>query len=211
MMNVCFRCGTYHADKRIDPSGPYAVCPDCGHKHPFRQLPLLVVSGASGAGKSAVCRQLMGRAGQAVLLDSDILWRPEFDTPAERYREFFELWLRVCKNISQSGRPVVLFGAGAGVPENLEPCVERRYFRGVHYLALTCSNEALVERLGRRPRWRGAGDPAFLEEQTRFNRWFQTYDGKPAIKLIDTTNFPLEETARRVRSWIDGIIVEGTS
>jgi hypothetical protein len=73
MMNVCFQCGMYRADKEIDPAGPFAVCPECGYKHPFRQLPLLVVSGASGAGKTTVCQHLLGHVTQAVLLDSDIL------------------------------------------------------------------------------------------------------------------------------------------
>ncbi len=28
MMNVCFQCGLYRADKMIDPAGPYAICPE---------------------------------------------------------------------------------------------------------------------------------------------------------------------------------------
>ena len=95
MMNVCFQCGMYHADKLIDPAGPFAVCPECGFKHPFRQLPLLIVSGASGAGKSTVCQQLTGQLTQAVLLDSDILWRPEFNRPETKYRDYFDLRLAI--------------------------------------------------------------------------------------------------------------------
>ena len=128
-MNICFRCGAFRADKIIDPDGPYAICPECNYKHPFLQLPLLIVSGASGTGKSTICRAMTGTVQLAVLLDSDILWREEFDRPQTSYRAYFEMWLRLCKNISQSGRPVVLFGAGMGVPENMEPCVERRYLR----------------------------------------------------------------------------------
>jgi hypothetical protein len=128
MLNVCFQCGIYRADKIIDPAGPYAICPECGFKHPFLQLPLLIVSGASGVGKSTVCRQLLSRVSQVVLLDSDIIWRSEFNTPETKYRDFFETWLRLSKNIAQSGRPVGLFGAGAGVPGNIENCIERRYF-----------------------------------------------------------------------------------
>jgi hypothetical protein len=139
----------------------------------------------------------------AVLMDSDILWRPEFNTPDTHYQDFFETWLRVCKNISQSGRPVVLFGAGVGVPENIENCVERRYFSSVHYLALVCSDDKFSERLQQRPLWRGTREPAFIEEQIRFNGWFKAYAGQPAIRLIDTTNAALEETARQVASWID--------
>ncbi|MEZ4519804.1 MAG: rRNA adenine N-6-methyltransferase family protein [Chloroflexota bacterium] len=52
IFNTCYNCGQYHADKAIDPDGPFAVCPECGYRHPFRQLPLLLVGGASGAGKS---------------------------------------------------------------------------------------------------------------------------------------------------------------
>lgn len=201
-MNVCHQCGIYRADKLIEPSGPFAICPECGYKHPFRQLPLLIVSGASGAGKTTVCQHLSGKVTQAVLLDSDILWRPEFNTPDTNYRVFFETWLRVCKNISQSGRPVVLFGAGMGVPRNIENCIERRYFSKVHYLALVCSAEALSQRLGQRPEWRGTHEPTYIEEHIRFNSWFKAYNGQPVIKLVDTTNAVLEETAQQVASWI---------
>ena len=108
-----------------------------------------------------------------MLLDADILWCPAFDKPDDGYRDFFEIWLRMAKNIGQSGRPVVLFGAGAGVPENIEPCVERRYFSAVHRLALVCDDDVLVERLRARPQWRNAGTTAFVESQVAFNRWFR--------------------------------------
>lgn len=201
-MNVCFQCGTYHADKIIDSTGPFAICPECGYKHAFHQLPLLIVSGASGTGKSTVCRHLLGRVTQAVLLDADILWRPEFNTPATNYRDFFETWLRVCKNIAQSGRPVVLFGAGVGQPENIENRIERRYFSTINYLALVCSDETLSERLRQRPIWRGTRELMYIEDQLRFNRWFKAYDRQPVIKLVDTTNALLDETAQHIASWI---------
>ena len=200
MFNVCHRCGAYHADKIIDPAGPYAVCPACGFPHPFQQLPLFIVSGASGAGKTSVCQHITGMVKDVVPLDQDILWGPAFDQPETNYRDFFETWLRLCKNIGQSGRPVVLFGAGAGVPANIEPCVERRYFTTVHYLALVCADEVLVERLSRRPAWRASSDPAFVESQVQFNRWFKTQ--APAITLLDTTAATVPETNARVVEWI---------
>ncbi|MFN8446753.1 MAG: hypothetical protein U0175_38525 [Caldilineaceae bacterium] len=146
MFNVCHLCGQYRADKTIqtDPLNSrdaLALCPECGHPHPFRRLPLLVVSGASGAGKSTVCNALLGKVEEAILLDADILWSAAFDRPDEQYRSFFEQWLRLCKNIHQAGRPVVLFGAGCGVPANLESCIERRYISTIHYLALVCEDE----------------------------------------------------------------------
>lgn len=204
MINVCYQCGLYHADKVIDPAGPFAVCPECGYKHPFRQLPLLVVSGASGAGKSSVCQHLLRRVTQAVPLDIDILWRPEFNTPETGYRDFLETWLRMCKNISQSGRPVVLFGAGVGVPENLENCVERRYFSQIYYLALVCSEEILTERLRQRPAWRATHEQAYIDESIRFNNWFKT--NYSTSNLIDTTNISIEESTQQTSAWIDRAI-----
>ena len=203
MFNVCHNCGLYRADKIIDPSGPYSICPECGHKHPFRQLPLLIVSGASGAGKSSVCQATLGKLEDVVLLDSDILWRPEFNKPEDNYHEFFETWLRMAKNISQSGRPVVLFGAGMGVPENIEPCVERRYFSDIHYLALVCDDEVLTQRLKARPAWRGSGDQTYFDTHVEFNRWFKgRQSGDHPISLLDTTNVSLEITIEQVKTWI---------
>jgi broad-specificity NMP kinase len=195
----------YHADKIIDPSGPFAICPECGYQHPFLYLPLLVVSGASGTGKSTVCNRLTGRYQESVLLDSDILWRAEFNKPDDKYRDYFEISLRLCKNISQSGRPVVLFGAGAGVAENLEGCIERRYFSSIKYLALVCSDEILSERLRQRPAWRGTRDPKYIDDHQRFNQWFTNYNKKenqPPITIVDTSQRSLEETATEVESWI---------
>ncbi len=203
MFNVCHNCGLYRVDKIIDPSGPYAICPECGYKHPFRQLPLLIVSGASGAGKTSVCKAMIGKLDNVVLLDSDILWRPEYNKPEDNYRDFFETWLRVAKNISQAGRPVILFGAGMGVPENIEPCVERRYFSDIHYLALVCDDDLLAQRLKARPAWRGSGDQAYIETHVQFNQWFKEQGKRNTpISLIDTTNVLLETTVELVKIWI---------
>jgi hypothetical protein len=141
-----------------------------------------------------------------VLLDSDILWREALNAPENNYAEFFETWLRMCKNIAQSGRPVVLFGAGVGVPENLENCIERRYLSTIHYLALVCEDQVLTQRVQARPAWRAASSARFIEEQIHFNQWFHQYNREglePAIQLLDTSSLSLEETAQEIRSWID--------
>jgi DNA-directed RNA polymerase subunit RPC12/RpoP len=204
MFHVCQRCGMWRRDKRIDPTGPYAICPECGHRHPFKMLPLLIVSGAGGAGKSSICQALAGAIEEAVLLEGDIIWRPEFNKPDENYRGFFEAWLRIAMNIGQSGRPVVLFGAGMGAPANLEPCVHRRYFSRLSYLALVCDDAVLAERLRMRPEWRGCADPAFIAAQQRFNRWFREEGafGNPPVDLIETTGVSPAETATQVAAWI---------
>ncbi len=208
MFNVCWQCGAYRADKTIiteSEDAAAALCPECGHVHPFRRLPLLLISGASGAGKSTVCQLLLGRMSDAILLDSDILWRPEFDTPEDNYRAFFETWLRMAKNISQAGRPVALFGAGMGVPANLEPCVERRYLGALHFLALTCDDDALAQRLRQRPAWRQSHSDEYIARHVQFNHWLKSQAQQPAspMELIDTTDQSPEETARLVAGWVE--------
>jgi hypothetical protein len=204
MQDTCLQCGQWRADKEIDPAGPFAICPECGHRQPFRQLPLLVVTGASGTGKSTVCTQLVGTIDEVVLLDGDLLWQPEYAQPEGDQRRFYETWLRVVKSISQAGRPVVLFGAGLGVPENLERCVQRRFLGPIYRLALTCDPGELEARLRARPQWRNCDDPAYVQAHVDFNRWFLEHADRfdPPIQLLDTTAVPVAETVARVAAWV---------
>lgn len=195
MFNVCDNCGTYHADKVIDPTGHYAICQDCGHKHRFALQPLMIICGPSGAGKTTVCNRLIGRFQDAVILDGDILWGVD---------NFFNTWLRMAKNIGQSGRPVVLFSSGA-IPPNIEPCVEARYFSAIHYLALVYDDKLLEERLKARPEWRNSRTVEFITDQLNFNRWFkeQAAIGGSKMTLLDTTQDSIDVTTQKVTDWID--------
>jgi len=204
MINICYQCGEYHPDKIIDTDGASVICPNCGYKQTFSFGPLFLVGGASGVGKSAVCRFLLGKTPDIILLEGDLLWREEFVRPDVQYRDFFETWLRLCKSISLSGHSVVLFCAGAAVPENIESCVERRYFSKVHYLALICEEYELERRLMARPDWRGSADREFLEKQKQFNQWLieNARMTKSQIDLVNTTRQSVEETADEVLAWI---------
>jgi len=139
-----------------------------------------------------------------VLLDADILWSPAFDQPEDQYHNYFNTWLRLCKNIGQAGRPVVLFGAGAGAPSNLEPLVERRYFSRLHTRALVCEDDLLAQRLRQRPAWRGSQAEGFIASQVDFNQWFQKQAQQAAsgIDLLDTSGVSVEQTADQARTWI---------
>src|SRR5919205_1198489 len=146
MFNVCTACGVSHVEPEFDGSGQL-VCLSCGDRRPFRRLPLLLVGGPAGAGKSTVGALLLGELEEAVVVESDLLWRREFNTPEDGYNEYFRLWLGLAAHISQSGRPVALFGAGFAVPHNVEPLPERRLFSAVHYLGLVCADDVLAARL----------------------------------------------------------------
>jgi broad-specificity NMP kinase len=202
MFNVCPNCGEYRPDKTIVSDGAYAVCPVCQYHHKFLRLPLFVLAGASGTGKSTICLALTARAKDYIVIESDILWDEKFNTPEDNYREFRETWLRLCKNISQAGKPVLLNSAGE--PGHFEQCVERRYFSTIHYLALVCDDETLTSRLQSRPAWRKFPNAESIEPQLIYNRWLKR-DGQntlPPMTLIDTSKLTIDESVDEVERWV---------
>jgi predicted kinase len=202
MFNVCPKCGEYSVEKEIDLSGPFAICPNCHYKHPFLRLPLFIITGASGTGKSTVCLALVSQLPECVVLESDILWNPAFDTPEDNYRRYREIWLRLAKNIGQSGRPVVL--AGSATPEQFENLSERRYFSTIHYLALVCNDSLLAERLQARPPWRATASAEFIGNMVAFNQWLKESADKtePSISLFDTGDHSFEESVAFTANWV---------
>jgi gluconate kinase len=202
VFNVCPGCGIYSDEKLIDLEGPFAVCSHCGYRHGFVQLLLFILTGASGSGKSCICLELVARMSECVFLENDLFWRTEFATPEDNYYNFRNLCLRVAKNISQAGRPVVL--CGSAIPEQYEACTERRYFSKTHYLALVCEEQELVRRLRDRPGWRKSSAPDVIGEMVKFNQWFIENADKtePSMALLDNTHLSLEGTVERVADWI---------
>lgn len=205
MFNVCPICGEYSVEKTIQPlegDRALAICPRCGGATPFLRLPLFMISGASGTGKSTLALRMAQADSSCVHLEGDILWRPEFNCPENDYRDYREVWLRMAKNINQGGKPVAWYGSI--VPFQIEPCLERRYFSKLYYLALVCQPEILAERLRSRPGWRASGSKEFVGGMLAFNQWFIDHagEGDPPLEVLDTTRATVEDTVRAVQVWI---------
>ena len=207
MFNICPKCGEDRADKIIEPEGPYAVCPNCNYRHKFVRLPLFVLTGASGVGKTTTCLALAAGANDFVTMESDILllsFVDELNQPGTNYREYRELWLRVCKNISQAGRPVIL--CGVGEPTQFEQCVERRYFSEIFYLALVCEDEVLASHLRSRPPWPGGSiADERIKQEVPFNRWLKASarSTKPPMTLLDITDLTVDRVVEEVTRWVN--------
>jgi len=133
-----------------------AIRPDRGYEHPCRFLPLLVVTGASGAGKPTVLHELVrtsitegtGVTGAVVPLDSDAPADASAQMTDGAYRDPS---LRNCANGHQSGRSVLMAGAETN-PDDRESPVHRR-IPAIHSLALVADDTDLAERLRARPDW----------------------------------------------------------
>jgi broad-specificity NMP kinase len=178
-----------------------AICPDCGHRHHFKQMLIFFIKGASGTGKSTLCQTLTSDLTGVAVLESDILWRNEFDTPENDYRPYRELWLRLSKNISQAGVPVML--CGCLVPNQIETCIERRYFASTYYLALVCSPAELEKRLRARPAWRSV-DEQLITDHLAYNDWICANAGTthPPMDVLETTGKTVTECSAAVKDWL---------
>jgi dephospho-CoA kinase len=201
MINVCEKCGVYQNDKIVDKMNNQIICPECGFIKKYIFLPLFMISGASGSGKSTICNYLVDKNEKYIVLDMDILWSNNFNKPENSYQDFFETWLRLAKNISQGGRPIVLFGAGC-IPDNIKNCIEKKYFKKINYLALTCVPEILSKRLNERPKWRNSSNKDFIDRQMEYNNFLSKAD----IEKIETGNITIEEASNKISNWIENII-----
>jgi len=204
MFRFCPECGDYRRDKDVDPGAPAVVCPACGHAEPFRRLPLLLVGGASGVGKSTVRRELLGDVDDAVLLDVDAMWEPVFGEIVEPFG-YDGFALRRCKQVAQNGRPPVLFGAETGLPATVETSVERRFFSATRYLALVADDAVLAERLRERPNWPDErGEWTAVDDQVALNGCHRRLGADPdsPVETLAATGRSVEDVAGEVADWV---------
>ena len=169
---------------------------------PTNKQPLFIVSGASGVGKSTTCEELFRReAGKPYLvIESDLLWDDDlYNTPEDNYRAFRSIWMQICANISQCGKPVVL--CGSGLPEQFEPLPERNFFTEIHYIAIVCAPEALEDRM---KNGRGITEEDWLAGSAAFNRWLMANASSttPPVTLLDITGKTPAEAAESLERWI---------
>ena len=199
MLNVCTSCKKYSAEKEVSEDGDFLLCPFCGYKQAIKRMPLFIITGASAAGKSTISAQLFLKEKDYHVIESDIFWSEFYNEPETDYRKYREYCLRICKNISQIGKPVVL--CGSAVPKQFENCIERRYFAKIHYLAVVCDEDILQRRLIEE---RHFEDPKSIKSALDFNTWLKTNaaNTSPKIQLLDNSRLTVEEATQRTNEWI---------
>jgi len=172
-----------------------------------KKLPLFIITGASGVGKSTISEILFQNEEKYIVLESDILWHDIYNTPDDDYRTYRELWLNVCKNISQIGLPVVL--CGCAVPKQFEVCLNKEHFTTIHYISLVCQDSVLEKQM---TGGRSITDKNWINGSKDFNQWLKDNADKtlPKMELLDITHLELEESATYIDEWICGILENET-
>ena len=182
----------------MEPRDGRAVCPACGRPGERAALgPLFIVTGASGAGKTAVHAALARRlAGRCVTFDADSLIDAAGALSGGRpinWTAFMDAWLAVAHGVAQSGLPTVLLGPF--IPAHIQSAAGRRWVGDVRLLVLDCPDELRRDRINARPPWRSRD----LDEQVQFGRWLRGN----IPDLVDTNRGTPEDTAAAVAAWID--------
>lgn len=161
-----------------------------------RRQPLMVLTGASGAGKSTIVPLLIERlAGTCVVFDVDWLIDPLRDAPPDRgvaWESFRDTWLHVAAGLAQNRLPTVL--VGPFIPEHLDDLPGRELVGDIAYGVLDCSDDVRRVRIETRPSWRLRD----IDEQVAFGAWLRTN----LTPVFDTDTATPTETADAVAGWI---------
>lgn len=198
MISICPKCGNTEPEKKITEDGKFIICHKCNNKWQFKRMPLFIITGASGVGKTTTCQKLMQNETEYIVMDGDILFFMKHDTK-EALKFKRETLLRMAKNISQIGMPVVL--NTPCLPDQFENTYERQFFTDTYYIALVCDSDVLEKRMRN---GRGIDDEGWIKQSVSFNNWILE-NGKnqtPVIDLCDTTSRTVSEAAEFVDRWI---------
>ncbi|MCM3132746.1 AAA family ATPase [Paenibacillus polysaccharolyticus] len=155
------------------------------------KLPLFVITGASGTGKTTVSSHVRKLLPEFDVFDMDIIDNVDWQIAKEN-------WLRVAYSISLSGRGTVL--CGTMVPENIASSNYIERFDRILYINLHCDDATREVRLQARG-W----DENAIKDHRNFANWLlqnadKTFD--PTMPTVDTTDLSSEEAAKQIEEWV---------
>lgn len=168
MLGICGKCGNYDWDKEVKDG--QIKCPKCGHLWAYKPLPLYILTGCSGVGKTTTAKKIMEKYADVVTLDADIFYNIMPGETQEDYYAQVEQIQSLSRNIMQCGKPVLW--TMAGNLDKLWHTYNSRFFSQIHCLALVCDEDALRKRMRE---GRGITDEGWIQGSVDYNDYFKTY------------------------------------
>lgn len=198
MIAICKNCGNHEWNKDVD--GDYIICPECGSRWYFMKMPLHIITGCSGVGKTTAAQELQKLTTDYVVLDADIFYNIMPHESEEDYYNQIEQIFSLSNNISQSGKPVVW--TMAGNIDKLLQVYHARFFSEIRVLALTCREETLRNRM---MEGRGIMDEGWIRSSVEYNEYFRTHKkiGEVSFSTIETDDKSPEKIAECILEWMN--------
>lgn len=158
------------------------------------KLPLFIVTGASGSGKTYVIKELRKMMPDFDIFDPDNL----VEFIGHDWENIRNIWLRVARNIAESGRMTII--CGTMMPWDIEKCADFPFFKHVYYLNLHCDEETREKRLRER-KW---SEEEIQNHKNFAKRLLEIADEvyNPPMPIIDTTDTDVTEVASRIKEWV---------
>jgi predicted kinase len=187
----CMSCGP-GAILDADPGVHQLRCPRCGSESWLPALPLFVVTGASGTGKTTITGPLRSLLPGCLVFETDVI----LHVAALGWDTWRNTWLQLAHAAALGGRVTVL--TGSLTPDQLERLPARKLIGPIHFALLDCPDDVLAGRLRERPAWRGTSAEAKIIEHQRFAAWLRAR----ITPSFDTSTASAAEVAGRVAAWV---------
>jgi predicted kinase len=179
-----------------DPTAHRLRCPRCGSESWFPALPLFVVTGASGTGKSTITGPLRSLLPGCLVFEADVI----LHVAALGWDTWRNTWLQLIHAAALGGQATVL--TGSLTPDQLERLPARRLIGPIHFALLDCPDDVLAGRLRARPAWRGSSAEATITDHQRFAEWLRAR----ITPSFDTSTASAAEVADRVAVWVQALL-----
>ena len=102
MIGICPACGNHRWDKTVTQTE--IICPRCAHRWGYRRLPVFILSGCSGVGKTTTGQELLGRQTDFLVLDADLFYNIMPHESDADYQKQVEQTLSLARNLIMDGR-----------------------------------------------------------------------------------------------------------
>lgn len=175
-----------------DPAAPVLRCASCGATTEVPALPLFVVTGASGVGKTTVTAPLRGLLPECVVFEGD----PISQVASLGWDVFRNTWLHIAHEVALNGRSTVL--CTSLMPGALEALPARKLLGPIHFCNLDCPDDVLAARLRARPSWRRSSTEEVIATHQRFAAWLREH----IDPTWDTSTLTPDEAAERIATWV---------
>ncbi len=203
MIGICSNCGNYDWDKEVRKEDKTVVrCPKCGHTWKSKALPLFILTGCSGVGKTTTALELQQRDTNFIILDADYFTFMPSET-SEDWAAHVEQMESLSSDLMQCGLPVMW--AMAGNLDRLKHTYHKRFFRDIHCLALVCDEQELRRRM---QEGRQITDENWIQSSVDYNQYFMEHDhiGDTVFETFDITGKSKKEVADYVIHWMRKLI-----